>query len=166
VKVDTLTTLKGLSGTNRFNGLALIVLSKKAWYVYDIGATEAADNDNIILPDDSVGRWYKCNNEANILNTASTQNTAGSTTTLDFSNLENLQLVFTQNTTINFVSSLRNGHGNLILNRNNGSFNITSWDVRVRFAGSSYNFSTSNIAILSLVFFNNVIYVTKISEYS
>lgn len=168
VVVDTLATLKAITGVNKFNGLALIVMAKKAWYVCDIASIESADDDDIILPDDGIGRWYKCNNDSNILNAANTQTTSTSTITVDFTNHEEIQLVFNQSAAVQFPVSLRNGYGYLILNRNGGNWNVISWDARTRFPSSSYNFSSSSIntAILNLVFFNNVIYVTKITEYT
>lgn len=164
--VDTLSTLKALTGTNKFNGLALVVFEKKAWYICDIASVEAADNDNIVMPDDGIGRWIKCNNESNILNSGISQSTTGSPTVVDFTNYEEVQLLFTQDTVINFPVTLRNGYAYLILNRNAGLHNVTSWDARIRFTGTSYNFSSgTNVAILTLVFFNNIVYVTKVVEY-
>lgn len=165
--LDTLTTLKALTGTNKFNGLAFIIMSEKAWFVCDIGSTESADGVNIILPDDGIGRWYKCNNESNILNSSFDYTTTASPLTVDFTNYEQLQVIFTQNCTINFQTTLRNGYGYLVLNRNSGSWTITGWDARCRWSGASYNFTSGiNRAILTLVFLNNLVYVTKISEYS
>lgn len=164
--LDTVNTLKSITGDAKFNGLAFIVLSKKAWYVCDLGAVDTADDNNVIMPDDGIGRWIKCNNDSNILNGAVTLTTVSNTTTIDFSNIEQLQLIFNQDTAITFPVNIRNGYGYLILNRNGGSWNITSWDNRVKFSSESYNFNNGiNIAIMNLIFFNNVIYVSKTTEY-
>jgi len=164
--IDTLNTLKALTNTNKFNGLALIVMAEKAWYVCDIAARDAADNKNIILPNDGIGRWFKCNNTSNVLNTTYTYTTTSSPLVVDFTNYEQINILFTQNCTINFQSLLRNGYGYLILNRINTTWLISGWDSRMRWSSTSYNFSNNiNVAILHLVFFNNLIYVTKIAEY-
>lgn len=164
--VDTLTTLKALTGVNKFDGLALVVQAKKAWYMCDIASIEPSDDENVVTPDDGIGRWIKCNNESNVLNSGVSQTTDSASTTVDFTNTEEIHLLLNQSTSIQFPVTLRNGYGYLILNRAGGAWAITAWDTRVKFTGTSYNFTNGiNVAVIDLIFMNNNIYMTKVSEY-
>lgn len=165
--VDTVATLKNLTGSDKIHGLPLVVMSKLAWYVLDLASTEAADDDLIILPNDGVGRWFKLNNNTNVRNIANIITTSSSSTTLDFTNYDEISLVFTQNTGILFNASIRNGVFNLILNRNGGSWTISSWDARIRWASSAYSFGSGiNMTVLSFVSMNDVIYNSSIREFT
>lgn len=148
------------------NNLVLLSEAEKAWYVYKAASTDSADDDAVLLPDNGIGRWFKCNNQATSINYLVNQPTASPTTVLDFANKETIQLVFSSDTAINFSPSLRTGSAYLILDRNNGTWNITGWDSRIVFTDTSYNFNTGiNLAILRLLMFNNKIYVSSVREY-
>jgi hypothetical protein len=74
-------------------------------------------------------------------------------------------VVFTQNSTINLQTTLRNGAGSLLLDRNSGSWTITGWDSRFRFGALSSPTFTSNFLVIEFVCFNSLIYVKSINTY-
>lgn len=167
ISIDTKTNLKNISGTDKFNGLALVLMENHAWYVFDEASTTAADDDNIILPNDSVGRWFKCNNTSNILNTVQVITVNTSTTTIDVSNADVFNIVFNQNTTLNFNSNpLRNGQITLYLDRNSGGYTISGWDSRIVWNGSPYSFGSGvNTVALSFIIIGNIVYFMGYKEY-
>jgi hypothetical protein len=74
-------------------------------------------------------------------------------------------VVFTQNSTINLQTTLRNGAGSLLLDRNSGSWTITGWDSRFRFGSNPVFAFSSNFAIIEFICINNLIYVKSINTY-
>lgn len=166
--VDSVATLKNISGSDRFNGLALIVFDKKAWYIYDSGSSLAADDNIVILPNDSVGRWVMLNQNANIFNNYNVQIATSSNTILDNTNFDLLELRLNQSTAINFATSLRNGMTTLVLTRSSNSYLITGWDNRIQWGSLvSYTFPNQvNKAIITFCVFSNLLYVSSINEFT
>lgn len=56
--VASITALKALPTTDLIDGYGRSVTSKKTWYFYYSGATDTADNDLIVTPDSTTGRWF------------------------------------------------------------------------------------------------------------
>jgi hypothetical protein len=167
---STKAQIKAIDTTTIPNGLCLASQDVHSWYQYDVSSVEGADNDLILLPDSGTGRWYKMNSSTNLLNTVNISlTTTSSTTVADFTNYEQVRIQFTQNSIVNFQSTLRNGYCRLIVDRNGGAWNITSWDSRILWnkwmpVTTPYNWSTNTIAILDFVVIGSVIYGTNISE--
>ncbi|MCA2594027.1 MAG: hypothetical protein IM526_02550 [Microcystis sp. M38BS1] len=146
-------------------GFAVVCIELKSWLIYDATASDATVAGQIFAPTVGAGRWFRSNNTANKLNTITSVTTTTSTTVADFTSVEQVRVVFTQNSTINLQTVLRNGAGSLLLDRNSGSWTITGWDSRVRWGTWSVFAFTSNFAIIEFTCINNLIYVKSITSY-
>ena len=166
VAVDTVATLKGLSGADLFNGLAHIVIEKSAWYLYKVGSTDTDDNENFITPNTGIGRWVKCNAVGNKRNSVSIQQATTATTVVDFSVTEVVVLELTVSTELQLPSTIRAGHALLKVSRDTDSEQITSYDAKFLFEGSNFSFSAgARDAIFNLLLVDNKAYIASVSEF-
>jgi hypothetical protein len=167
VALDTVATLKALSGANLFNGLAHVVMEKSAWYVYKSAAVDADDGENFITPNTGAGRWVKCNGVGNRRNTVQAVSATEATTTLDFALTELILLELDVSTTINLSTTFRSGYALLAVSRVSDSQVITGYDARVEFSGTPFAFASGiTTAIFTLYLVDNVAYVVDVKEYS
>jgi hypothetical protein len=168
--VASINALKAVSTVDLPLGFALIVVDQPAWYMYDPGSVETADNVNVVLPNSGTGRWLRCGNTANIANTASVVSTTSSSTVLNFATSDVLELILNQSTGVVLPANpLRNGKMTLIVTRLSPSsaYNITSWDSRFRFPSSPFSLGGStSVALLTCVILNNTVYVKDALEYA
>jgi hypothetical protein len=165
ISFSTLTEVLNLDVSTLPQGFAVVCIEMKSWLIYDATAADTTVSGQIFAPTTGAGRWFRSNNTANKLNTITSVTTTTSTTVADFTSVEQVRIVFTQNSTINLQTTLRNGAGSLLLDRNSGAWTITGWDSRFRF-GSLPTFAfSSNFAIIEFTCLNNLIYVKSITSY-
>ncbi len=161
--INTVNDLKVIQSSFLTQGLALIVLEKYAWYVYDINATELVNNDTVISANNGSGKWIKCNNTTNLNNSINAVTISTSNTIINQSLYDSYYLDLQANTSITF-SNLISGLSKLIIKYN--SFTISNWDSRVKWQSSVFIPSvTKELAILEFITYNADIYCTNISEY-
>jgi hypothetical protein len=165
ISFDTLTEVLNLDVSTIPQGFAVVCIELKSWLIYDATSSEATVSGQIFAPTAGSGRWFRSNNTTNKLNTITSVTTTSGTTVADFTSVEQVRVVFTQNSTINLQTTLRNGAGSLLLDRNSGSWTITGWDSRFRFGALSSPTFTSNFLVIEFVCFNSLIYVKSINTY-
>ena len=165
ISFDTLTEVLNLDVSEIPQGFAVVCIELKSWLIYDATSSEAAVSGQIFAPTAGAGRWFRSNNTANKLNIPTSVTTTTSTTVADFTSVEQVRVVFTQNSTINLQTTLRNGAGSLLLDRNSGSWTITGFDSRVRWGSWSPFAFSSNFAIIEFTCINNLIYVKSVTSY-
>ena len=165
ISFDTLTEILNLDVSTIPQGFAVVCIELKSWLIYDATSSEAAVSGQIFAPTVGAGRWFRSNNTANKLNTITSVTTTTSTTVADFTSVEQVRVVFTQNSTINLQTTLRNGAGSLLLDRNSGAWTITGLDSRFRFGSIPVFAFSSNFAIIEFVCVNNLIYVKSVTSY-
>ena len=165
ISFDTLTEVLNLDVSAIPQGFAVVCIELKAWIIYDATASDATVSGQIFAPTVGAGRWFRSNNTANKLNTITSVTTTSGTTVADFTSTEQVRVVFTQNSTINLQTTLRNGAGSLLLDCNSGSWTITGWDSRFRFGTWGSFAFLSNFAIIEFVCINNLIYVKSVTSY-
>lgn len=165
ISFDTLTEVLNLDVSTIPQGFAVVCIELKSWLIYDATSSEATVSGQIFAPTVGAGRWFRSNNTANKLNIPTSVTTTTSTTVADFTSTEQVRVVFTQNSTINLQTTLRNGAGSLLLDRNSGSWTITGWDSRFRFGSNPVFAFSSNFAIIEFICINNLIYVKSVTNY-
>jgi hypothetical protein len=162
----TLTEVRNLDVTTIPQGFAVVCIELKSWVIYDATAADALVTNQVIAPSVGSGRWFRSNNTANKLNTITSVTTTTGTTVADFTSVEQVRVVFTQNSTINLQATLRNGAGSLLLDRNSGAWTISGWDARIRWgAGVSVFAFSSDFAVIEFVCFGSLIYVKSVTSY-
>ncbi|MEH1808509.1 hypothetical protein [Nostoc sp.] len=59
--ITSISALKALTSSQRADSYARLVKSVSAWYIFDTSSTATADDDLILMPNDSpsTGRWIK-----------------------------------------------------------------------------------------------------------
>ncbi|WP_414755542.1 hypothetical protein [Anabaena sp. CCY 9910] len=59
--ITSINSLKALTPSQRTEGYARLVKAVPAWYIFDSNADTAADNNQILMPDDNpaTGRWIR-----------------------------------------------------------------------------------------------------------
>lgn len=57
--VPDITALRAIGSDTRTDGYSKLVISKRAWYIFNSTATDTADNNNIVSPSSGSGRWFK-----------------------------------------------------------------------------------------------------------
>jgi hypothetical protein len=165
ISFSTLTEVLNLDVSTLPQGFAVVCIELKSWLIYDATSSEAAVAGQIFAPTVGAGRWFRSNNTANKLNTITSVTTTSGTTVADFTSVEQVRVVFTRNSTINLQTTLRNGAGSLLLDRNSGIWTITGFDSRFRFGTwGSFAFS-SNFAVIEFVCIDNLIYVKSVTNY-
>jgi hypothetical protein len=165
ISFPTLTEVLNLDVSTLPQGFAVVCIELKSWLIYDATSSEAAVSGQIFAPTAGVGRWFRSNNTANKLNTITSVTTTSGTTVADFTSVEQVRVVFTQNSTINLQTTLRNGAGSLLLDRNSGAWTITGWDSRLRWGSWDTFVFSSNFAVIEFVCINNLIYVKSVTSY-
>jgi hypothetical protein len=165
ISFSTLTEVLNLDVSTLPQGFAVVCIELKSWLIYDATSSEAAVAGQIFAPTAGAGRWFKSNNTANKLNTITSVTTTSGTTVADFTSVEQVRVVFTQNSTINLQTTLRNGAGSLLLDRNSGAWTITGWDSRLRWGSWDTFVFSSNFAVIEFVCINNLIYVKSVTSY-
>jgi hypothetical protein len=165
ISFSTLTEVLNLDVSTLPQGFAVVCIELKAWLIYDATSSEAAVSGQIFAPTVGAGRWFRSNNTANKLNTITSVTTTSGTTVADFTSVEQVRVVFTQNSTINLQTTLRNGAGSLLLDRNSGAWTITGWDSRLRWGSWDTFVFSSNFAVIEFVCINNLIYVKSVTSY-
>jgi hypothetical protein len=167
--IDTLTSLKAIEPPYLTNGLGMLVSENNAWYVYKVASSASVSGTDIVAPDTGVGRWFKCNNQNNLLNIV-TEITGIGTTYIDARTSELALITLTANTTINF-SNLRDGRFKVIVRRNGIGNALSGWDARIAWqSGSAYvfpgGFSANGTVIFDFIIIGAVIYCANITEFS
>lgn len=170
-------SVKALASTVRFNGLPVVVLdtpaNDTAWFVFKAGSSETADDENILAPDVGTGRWIKMNNTSDSSSLIVTETNISGIYEIDVTNTQALRLVFTANSTLDFVTLQRNGKFVLFLDRN-GTNSTVSWnDTRLDWSANkntvfSFN-TTDSFAILEFfaeITNKNKIYLTSVTRYA
>ena len=165
ISFSTLTEVLNLDVSAIPQGFAVVCIELKSWLIYDATSADAAVSGQIFAPTAGAGRWFRSNNTTNKLNTITSVTTTTSTTVADFTSVEQVRVVFTQNSTINLQTTLRNGAGSLLLDRNSGTWTITGFDTRFRWGTLGVFAFTSNFAVIDFVCINNLIYVTGVASY-
>jgi hypothetical protein len=165
ITFSTLTEVLNLDVSSIPQGFAVVCIELKSWLIYDATASDATVAGQIFAPTAGAGRWFRSNNTANKLDTITSVTTTTSTTVADFTSVEQVRVVFTQNSTINLQTVLRNGAGSLLLDRNSGAWTITGFDSRFRFGSLSSPAFTSNFLIVNFICINSLIYVTEYNSY-
>jgi hypothetical protein len=165
ISFSTLTEVLNLDVSALPQSFAVVCVELKSWLIYDATASDAIVAGQIFAPTTGAGRWFRSNNTANKLNTITSVTTTSGTTVADFTSAEQVRVVFTQNSTINLQTTLRNGAGSLILDRNSGSWTISGWDSRLRWGSWATFAFSSNFAIIEFTCFNNLIYVKSVTSY-
>jgi len=165
ISFPTLTEVLNLDVSAIPQGFAVVCIELKSWLIYDATSSEAIVSGQIFAPTTGAGRWFRSNNTANKLNTITSVTTTSGTTVADFTSVEQVRVVFTQNSTINLQTTLRNGAGSLLLDRNSGSWTITGWDSRLRWGSNSVFAFSSNFAIIEFTCINNLIYIKSVTSY-
>lgn len=165
ISFSTLTEILNLDVSTLPQGFAVVCIELKSWLIYDATSADAVVSGQIFAPTTGAGRWFRSNNTANKLNTITSVTTTSGTTVADFTSVEQVRVIFTQNSTINLQTTLRNGAGSLLLDRNSGSWTITGFDSRFRWATHSVFAFSSNFAIIEFVCINNLIYVKSVVNY-
>ena len=162
----TLTEVLNIDVTTIPQGFSVVCIELKSWLIYDATASDALVTGQVFAPSVGAGRWFRSNNTANKLNTITSVTTTSGTTVADFTSVEQVRVVFTQNSTINLQSVLRNGAGALILDRNSGAWTISGWDSRMRWsAGQSAFAFSSNLAVIEFICLNGLVYVKSVTSY-
>jgi hypothetical protein len=165
ISFATTTEVLNLDVSTLPQGFAVVCIELKSWLIYDATASDATVSGQIFAPTTGAGRWFRSNNTANKLNTITSVTTTSGTTVADFTSVEQVRVVFTQNSTINLQATLRNGVGTLLLDRNSGSWTITGFDSRFRFGTWSTFAFSSNFAMIEFVCINSLIYVKSVTSY-
>ena len=165
ISFGTLTEVLNLDVSTIPQGFAVVCVELKSWLIYDATSADAAVSGQIFAPTAGAGRWFRSNNTANKLNTITSVTTTTPITVADFTSVEQVRVVFTQNSTINLQTTLRNGAGSLLLDRNSGTWTITGWDSRVRWGSNSVFAFSSNFAVIDFVCINSLIYVKSVTSY-
>ena len=165
ISFSTLTEVLNLDVSTLPQGFAVVCIELKSWFIYDATSSEAIVSGQIFAPTTGAGRWFRSNNSANKLNTITSVTTTSGTTVADFTSVEQVRVVFTQNSTINLQTTLRNGAGSLLLDRNSGAWTITGWDSRVHWGSHSVFAFSSNFAIIEFTCINNFVYVKSVTSY-
>ncbi|PLS69328.1 MAG: hypothetical protein CV045_02960 [Cyanobacteria bacterium M5B4] len=170
--VEDITQLKAIQA---FDNLAMIVKSTpandRAWFVFDINATDAGDDENIIVPNSSTGRWFKMNNSISSYQLLATETNVTGATTVNPNSTELIRLVFQGNASLSFVTSIRDGKFSLFLDRNSTNSNVTWNDNRIDWTANRktvFSFNNTDASAL-LEFFSitalNTIRCTNIIRY-
>lgn len=165
ISFSTLTEVLNLDVSALPQGFAVVCIELKSWLIYDATASDATVSGQIFAPTVGAGRWFRSNNSANKLNTITSVTTTSGTTVADFTSVEQVRVVFTQNSTINLQTTLRNGAGSLLLDRNSGAWTITGFDSRFRWATIPVFAFSSNFAVIEFVCINSLIYVKSVTSY-
>lgn len=165
ISFSTLTEVLNLDISTIPQGFAVVCVELKSWLIYDATAADATVSGQIFAPTTGAGRWFRSNNTTNKLNTITSVTTTTSTTVADFTSVEQVRVVFTQNSTINLQTTLRNGAGSLLLDRNSGAWTIAGFDSRFKFGTYSVFAFSSNFAVIEFVCINNLIYVKSVTSY-
>jgi hypothetical protein len=165
ISFATTTEVLNLDVSTLPQGFAVVCIELKSWLIYDATASDATVSGQIFAPTTGAGRWFRSNNTANKLNTITSVTTTSGTTVADFTSVEQVRVVFTQNSTINLQATLRNGVGTLLLDRNSGAWTITGFDSRFRFGTWSTFAFSSNFAMIEFVCINSLIYVKSVTSY-
>ena len=165
ISFSTLTEILNLDVSAIPQSFAVVCIELKSWLIYDATSADAVVSGQIFAPTVGAGRWFRSNNTTNKLNTITSVTTTSGTTVADFTSVEQVRVVFTQNSTINLQATLRNGVGTLLLDRNSGSWTITGFDSRFRFGTWSTFAFSSNFAMIEFVCINSLIYVKSVTSY-
>lgn len=165
ISFDTLTEVLNLDVSALPQGFAVVCIELKSWLMYDATSSEAAVAGQIFAPTAGAGRWFRSNNTANKLNTITSVITTSGTTVADFTSTEQVRVVFTRNSTINLQTTLRNGAGSLLLDRNSGAWTISGWDSRLRWGTIPTFVFSSNFAVIEFICINSLIYVKSVTSY-
>ena len=165
ISFSTLTEVLNLDVSALPQGFAVVCIELKSWLIYDATALDATVAGQIFAPTVGAGRWFRSNNTANKLNTITSVTTTSGTTIADFTSVEQVRVVFTQNSTINLQTTLRNGAGSLMLDRNSGAWTIMGFDSRFEWGSWSVFAFSSNFAVIEFTCLNNLIYVKSVTSY-